>query len=605
MNKMSIKWKLSLALIASGLTLVVAYVFVAKKVFESDKISYVFDSQSSRLEAQKREIEQRFERALLTARSVIATYDPNRAALSSAGEQIFQEEKTLLALELWNEQSEKAAFHVEKTPNTLPASNLREKSIVPGHVEVSLIGKNRFLILLRYSQSGNTSPFRVRAVVQFKNLLPPGETHQSLMLLQQGRFIADSDMGDVANPAFAKLTQDIANDNTDKTMIWSNGSERFLVSTASVGIGGFRIVAMTPEGVALGALGTLFRRSLVFLAFSIFALIAVSLTLSKSLTTNLAVLTRAAFKIGQGDFEAIPIVKSQDEMGVLSGAITKMSKEIQRLLVETRDKARMESELKTASLVQESLLPSIPKFELNQLEVKGVALTSTECGGDWWYYFTKGDVLYLAIADATGHGTPAALITAAARSVFSRLQEEDLSLPQMMRSWDVAISSCSSGRVFMTGILMKINSKTGLGHYIAAGHESPLWIKQAGDTFEYDYLDLDTNKALGEGFNAKVQEQSFVLEPNCTLVLYTDGIFSVERPDGKKLSEKRFGKGLAAKAEFAHTAEDMLTSTIDLFEEHRQGLPLPDDVTIVSVRRVGPRSEVVPTADFDSEITQS
>lgn len=589
MNKMSIKWKLSLALIASGLTLVIAYIFVAKKVFESDKISYVFDSQSSRLEAQKREIEQRFARELLTARGVIATYDPNQHALSSAGNQIFQEEKTMLALELLNEQTDQPAFHVEKGANVLPLSSPQEKNIPPGHVEVSPLGNNRFLIVLRYTQNGDVAvPYRARAVVDFKNILPPGETNQTLLLLQKGRFITDSDSSDGTNTTFTKLMQDISKDNTDKTMIWSNGKERFLVSVAAVAIGDFRIVAMTPEAVALGALGTLFRRSLIFLAFSTFALIAISLLLSKSLTNNLAVLTRAAFKIGQGDFDAIPVVKAEDEMGILSRAITKMSQEIQRLLVETRDKARMESELKTASLVQESLLPNIPKFEVNELEIKGVALTSTECGGDWWYYYTKGDDLYIAIADATGHGTPAALITAAARSVFSRLQDETLTLPQMMHAWDRAISSCSSGRVFMTGILMKINSKTGQGSYLAAGHESPVWLKQAGDTFEYDYLDLDRNQALGEGFNSKVQEQSFVLEPNGTLILYTDGIFSVERKDGKKLSEKRFGKGLAAKAETAHTAEDMLNSTIELFEEHRQGLPLPDDVTIVSVRRVGP-----------------
>jgi hypothetical protein len=70
-----IKWKLSLALIATGLSLVLIYVVIANRVFESDKISYVFESQSSMLNSLRREIDGRLEQALLSSQSLLATLD--------------------------------------------------------------------------------------------------------------------------------------------------------------------------------------------------------------------------------------------------------------------------------------------------------------------------------------------------------------------------------------------------------------------------------------------------------------------------------------------------------------------------------------------------
>lgn len=597
LGDMSIKWKLSFSLIAIGLSLVVSYVLVAKRVFEHDKISYVFESQSSMLANQKRAIEQKIERSLLSSRSLVASFDPSNGKLSSVGEQIFREETSIQGLELWDEKKSRSIFRLEKTSG-LNTVDQNEASQTLNQLKLTYISDEKFLIVLRYPSEEPETILRLRVLADLKGLLPQAETNKIFLLIQDNKIILDTLPDKTQRSIFDGLIFENLNDVADKTMMWNpNGliNEKYLVSSTRIEFGNFKLVALMPESVALGALGTLFQRSLLFLAVSIFGLISVSLALARRLTLNLGILSKAAGKIGEGDFESVPVINSQDEMGLLSKAMSKMSFEIQRLLVETKDKVRMETELKTAKLVQERLLPSQSSFTFKDLEVSGVAITSTECGGDWWYSWRREDDLFLAIADATGHGTPAALITAAARAVFSRLEAENLSLMEMMNSWDAAVRSCSQGRVFMTGILMKISPHTGIGTYIGAGHEAPFMIEPVLDNSSIEFvgraLELKLSKSLGEGLGPTIKEESFTLPPNGSIVLYTDGLFSVNRPDGKILSEKRVLKSLASQGEFIKNADDLTKAVLKLFNHHRENLPLPDDVTIVSLHRKGPTIE--------------
>ena len=65
-----------------------------------------------------------------------------------------------------------------------------------------------------------------------------------------------------------------------------------------------------------------------------------------------------------------------------------MTVEIKRLLKETAEKARMESELLTAHTVQETLFPP-SHFKNDILEIMGFYQPASECGGDWWFYNQK------------------------------------------------------------------------------------------------------------------------------------------------------------------------------------------------------------------------
>jgi sigma-B regulation protein RsbU (phosphoserine phosphatase) len=592
LKTLSIKWKLSFALIATALTLVSLYIVIAKRVFESDKISYVFDSQNFRLESTRSEIESKIQRIILSARSVIATYDVAAHKPSETGAKIFNEESQMRALQLWSELKDQSLLRVGKDDFLLPPPNLDEPEVGLGVIDIRSIGKENYLLTLRYDQ-GAQGVYQVRIAFQLAKLLPKANPSLSLAIVQDHSVVAISDLRGLDPAIFDEILKG-SQDSTQLTRIISFNKKTYLESEVPLGIARLKLLAVTPEKEALGALDTLLNRSIVFLLFSTFGLIIVSLTLARNLTNDLRIVAEAAEKIGAGDFEVTLPITSKDEMGILAEAFKKMSREIKRLLTETKEKARMEAELKTASLVQERLLPTKATAEFGDLEISGCVLTSSECGGDWWYYFKRGDELFIAIADATGHGTPAALITAAARSIFSVFESKSFSLSEMMAAWDLAVSSSSQKEVFMTGMLFRINIATGEGSYINCAHEAPIILRPNSErTFELDFLNTDVSPRIGDNPTTGFVEKGFNLIPNEFLVLYTDGLFSVVRPDGKTINALRFGKKLALHGDMNINARQMTELTLEKFQEHRQNNPLPDDISIVCIRRKGPLSQTV------------
>jgi len=589
---LSIKWKLSIALLGTGLSFVLAYVWIAKRVFEADKISYVFEAQGALLESTKQEIETSFEKALLVSRSAIATFDPNRGKLSEAGEQIFFDENVIAGIELWNENTQQVVFRLEKRdvvipPVISPQDIEKYKALDLGRMDVEVLPSGNFQLVLRYKQDAENL-FRMRAIITLEEPLPKATLSQSFSLIHEGRVLLTSDVNGTDETIFELIAKDLGSAELDQTKLWTFENLRMLVTVKSLSISKLKVLVATPEAEALGALGTLFNRSILFLFFSTFCLILISLGLAKSLTSALTILTAAAFEIGRGNFKAELPIKSRDEMGVLAQAFKKMATEIERLLVETREKARMEEELRTASLVQENLIPSRESAHFKDFEVNGLILNSSECGGDWWHYFERGDHLYVAIADATGHGTPAALITAAARSVFSRLEKEDLGLQDMMRAWDQAVLTCSRNQIFMTGALCQINISTGQVALINAAHEAPLIIKQMlEEKFEVKSLDLPPSRRIGDTSSRQAKEFTFQLEPNDSIILYTDGLFAIEPTTGGRLNERRLIKLLAAKAELNPSAAKLTASILSAFNDYRENASLPDDVSIVAIHRKG------------------
>ena len=426
----------------------------------------------------------------------------------------------------------------------------------------------------------------VQVVFSIKDMFPENSDGQSLALLEGARVLKMAEGSRVTPEAIEKFVGATASERVEATQMKSIGATRYLISRAQSPLKPFQFVSLVEESAALGALQVLFRRSMIFLLFSFFATVTISLILSNQLTQNINSLTRSAEKIGHGDFSANPDFKSNDEVGVLALAFRKMIHEIQRLLADTVDKTRMEEELKTARLVQDSLFPQWATYENGQVRLSGLNKTTTECGGDWWFYYQKGDELFVVIADATGHGIPAALITAVARSLFSYLKDTDASLHEVAFHWDKAISESSNGKVGMTAFLMQINVESGVGQYINAGHEPQIVMRRVGEGYQASYTVDTQNFSLG-----RVKTNEDVIKPWTTdpielqsgdrMVFFTDGLLAITGPDGRGYSEKRFLSYLQKTALPGQTPEEFVGLIDKHFAALGAGQTLPDDVTVI------------------------
>jgi sigma-B regulation protein RsbU (phosphoserine phosphatase) len=148
--------------------------------------------------------------------------------------------------------------------------------------------------------------------------------------------------------------------------------------------------------------------------------------IADGINTSINTLLAATHKISKGDFQIKIKLKTSDELGILARSFNLMATEIARLLGESIIKTRMESELKTAQLVQSTFFPK-KSFTYPGVKISGKFEPATECSGDWWYHFEKNGKVYILIGDATGHGVAAALVTSSVYSIIETITDFDIS----------------------------------------------------------------------------------------------------------------------------------------------------------------------------------
>jgi phosphoserine phosphatase RsbU/P len=582
----SIKWRITAFFILLSTGFMGLYVYITKQTFESDKISYVFESKQVQTDQYAQNIASQISRVIFDARAVLTGFDRVTRQLTPSSNRLFEGQAQVQALEVTDQLTKQKLLVLEKTPGLLAKTPPAAADFVLDKVTVQHLNGNLF-----YAESTQTAEENqtVRFRIVFELISPfkepsPGEYYA---LVYKSRPTLQANATKLTPQMVSEDLSQVDAKTNNETNIRKIDGNRYLVSMASVIEPNLSVVAILEETQALSALGVLYLRSLLFLVFAFFSTIILALIASNSITRSIADLKVVAEKIGQGDFEAKPEFEAHDEMGALAGAFQKMAQEIKKLLKETASKARMESELHTAKLVQDNLFPKNRSFKSGRMFGSGRNTASSECSGDWWYYFEKGDTLYLIIADATGHGTPAALITAAARSLFSYIQRSDLSLEDVAHLWSDAIFDCSNGIVYMTALLAEINTQTGAMKIINASHVLPV-VLSSKDPVVADYtadsMMLASSPRLGEVGDLKWEVQERQIQPGETILFLTDGIFDIQNQAGKPYRERSFNKEAIRLAVSVRSPEAMVDGLFDHFTTFSEGTEFVDDVTLVALQ---------------------
>lgn len=358
-----------------------------------------------------------------------------------------------------------------------------------------------------------------------------------------------------------------------------------LVSFSRLAFGDLNVVTLVEKRQALVAVKDLIRQSILFFVVLISATTIVSLFAAGSLTSSLTDLFRATRRVAEGAFDIRVEVKSSDEVGSLANSFNAMAEEVSRLLSVTAQKARMESELKTAQTVQETLFPP-NQADLGAIRISGFYEPASECGGDWWHYCQVGNKLFLWIGDATGHGAPAALITSAAKSAATIIERLNVDPEHALNLMNRAIYDVSKGRIMMTFFLAMIDLETREMIYSNASHEAPYLLRlKPGQLKKKDLIPLnDVNSPrLGQDRETSYEQTKVQLEPGDRILFYTDGIPDIQNPEGEAWGERNFLKAVLQATEEFPEANVIVQRLVTLFKEHRQQSGLIDDITFFVV----------------------
>lgn len=237
---------------------------------------------------------------------------------------------------------------------------------------------------------------------------------------------------------------------------------------------------------------------------------------------------------------------------------------------------RYEALIEEAKKIQHSILPHrMPQFE--GYDIYGRTVPVETVSGDFYDFIPISDaILGLAIADASGHGLPAALIV---RDIYVGLRmgvDRDFKIIRTVQKLNEIIHRARLTTKFVTLFYGELEAN-GTFIYTNAGHNPPLVVR-AGET---EYL-RHGGTVLGPTPNATFNRGYVGMREGDVLCMYTDGIIEAANENGEEF-------GLARLEELVRTlkhesAQDITSRILDAVDAWT---PEPaDDRTIVIVKAV-------------------
>lgn len=259
-----------------------------------------------------------------------------------------------------------------------------------------------------------------------------------------------------------------------------------------------------------------------------------------------------------------------------------------RIVRQVGERALVAREVELAAQIQAAYLPLQTRRQLGRLSLVGEWQPATECGGDFWAVYELSSARTLVVVgDVTGHGMPAALVTAAVRGacdVSVRALGEALELPVLMEHLDAAVRRVGAERLHMSCVAAVVDAELGEVSFVNAGHATPYLVRaaSAGREGEVEVL-LTRGHSLGSGHPPGARVSRKALGAGDLLLWYTDGLVDAANQVNEKFGDRRMQRmlrALAAEPELATAARRLL----EVVANHRGGSPLSDDVTLVLAR---------------------
>jgi serine phosphatase RsbU (regulator of sigma subunit) len=238
---------------------------------------------------------------------------------------------------------------------------------------------------------------------------------------------------------------------------------------------------------------------------------------------------------------------------------------------------RLEFYISEARKIQLSLLPQeFPNFY--GFDIFGKSIPAEIVGGDIFDVIPISEtILGLAIADASGHGLPAALQV---RDVYMGLRmglEKDLKIIRTMQKLNHVLSQAGKSHEFITLFYAELEDNGNL-FYCNAGHHPPLFF---GHSKVHELA--RGGLILGPYPNAKYERGFAYFEPGNLLVMYTDGITEGTNSLGEEFGIERITK-VVKKNRDATSKEicEAIFSACDKFGGHTKA---KDDRTVMVIKR--------------------
>src|SRR5882762_370356 len=354
---------------------------------------------------------------------------------------------------------------------------------------------------------------------------------------------------------------------------------------------------------ALGEFATLAEGALlsILVLFTLIVLVAlyVGSRLTRTMTLSVANLYTATQHLNRGEFNYRIEVRERDQLAALQTSFNSMATSLEKLMVEQRDKQRLENELTIAHEVQAQLFPR-QISELESLEVHGFCKPARTVSGDYYDFLpATANRLGVAVGDVSGKGISAALLMATIHSAVRAYLLESvpsrvpvlagggsgngfphgpgISPSTLMYLLNRQLFSTTPQEKYATLFLGLYDGSTRHFTYTNAGHLPPILVGEGGKIRR-----LETGGTVVGLFDHMIYEESTVsLASGEIFLAYSDGVTEPENDYGEFGEDRLIELVRSSRHLPLERISELVTNAVyEWIGANEQ----PDDVTLVLAR---------------------
>ena len=366
------------------------------------------------------------------------------------------------------------------------------------------------------------------------------------------------------------------------------------------------VLANLSESMSIWSAGVGLLLVAVAIAFAIVVLIAlfIGMRLTRTITYSVANLYKATQHINRGEFTHRIQIREKDQLAALQVSFNSMTTNLERLIIEQKEKERLQSELEIAHEVQAQLFPQAIAGT-STLELYGVCRPARIVSGDYYDFLAYGpDQVGIAVGDISGKGISAALLMATIHSAVRAYEQEQLlsvgalagygatgrtaaieaqvapaSPAQMLWLLNRHLFQSTQPEKYATLFLGFYDDLKHRLTYSNAGHLPPIILASDGSVRR-----LETGgTVVGLFHDRDYQEETVELYPGDIFIGFSDGITEPENEFGE-FGEDRLIETISM---YRHLPLEKITEhAVSAIQDWIGSTEQPDDITLVLARRI-------------------
>lgn len=254
----------------------------------------------------------------------------------------------------------------------------------------------------------------------------------------------------------------------------------------------------------------------------------------------------------------------------LEEKISERTKELKEIII------KLENDVDRARIIQQKLLPD-NKSIIPGIVIDYIFRPMSQVGGDFIdFHIINKNKIRIMLADATGHGIQAALLTMALKTDYEALKREDIALNEIMERLNSSFhQKYESLNSFFTAVLIDIDLSQNTYYIVSAGHPVQYYIS---DTFFEEIEKTGPLVGIKPEVNYKVIPG--IIYSNSTMVLTTDGLLEQENKNGHNFQETNFFSLLKSASSYK---KDFIQVIEKEFIRFHKSVPQYDDVTVIAI----------------------